>query len=131
MNDLLQNPPVQIGAWLACLFFTVMLAYQLIKLWAALRGRPAPGELSERITKVESAQTDHARRLKALERNDQTLRDIVDANNQTLRDLILTENAKIYNRINEVAKGFYTLNGKVDALLSREHRTRTDNEDHA
>ena len=99
MNELLTVPPVQIGAWLACLAFTVMLANGLVKLWA--------------------------------ERNGQTLRDIVDANNQTLRDLILTENAKIYNRINEVAKGFYTLNGKVDALLSREHRTRTDNEDHA
>ncbi len=119
MNELMTVPPVQIGAWLACLAFTVMLANGLVKLWASVRGKPAPGELSERLTKVESAQTDHARRIKALERND-----------QTLRDLILAENGKLYDRINELAKGLYSLNGKVDALLSREHRTRSDNEDH-
>ena len=50
MNELLTVPPVQIGAWLACLAFTVMLANGLVKLWASVRGKPAPGELSERIT---------------------------------------------------------------------------------
>lgn len=131
MNELLTVPPVQIGAWLACLAFTVMLANGLVKLWASVRGKPAPGELSERITKAETALGEHSRRLKALEQNDKALRDTIDTNNQILRDLILAENAKIYNRINEVAKGFYTLNGKVDALLSHEHLMRTDNEDHA
>jgi len=32
-----------------------MLANGLVKLWAALRGKPAPGELSERLTKVVKA----------------------------------------------------------------------------
>ena len=50
MNELLTVPPVQIGAWLACLAFTVMLANGLVKLWASVRGKPAPGELSERTS---------------------------------------------------------------------------------
>lgn len=108
MNDLLQNPPVQIGAWLACLAFTVMLAYQLIKLWAALRGKPAPGELSERITKLETIIDLHAKRLKDLEKND-----------KELRELFIAENTKIYNRVNEIAEVLYTLVGKVDALTSK------------
>ena len=112
MNDLLQNPPVQIGAWLACFFFTVMLANGLVKLWAALRGKPAPGELSERLTKVESAQTDHARRLKALEKND-----------KDLRELILAENGKIYDRLNDVAEALHSLRGKVDVLLAKGSQT--------
>jgi len=130
VKDLLQNPPVQIGAWLACLFFTVMLANGLVKLWAALRGKPAPGELSERLTKVESAQTDHARRLKALEKNDQALSDLITTSNQTLRDLILAENGKLYERINAVAKDLYSLNGMVEALIESERR-RVNHENHA
>lgn len=106
MNDLLQNPPVQIGAWLACLAFTVMLAYQLIKLWSALRGKPAPGELSERITKLETISDLHAKRLKDLEKND-----------KELRELVISENAKIYNRVNQIAETLYTLVGKVEAAL--------------
>ena len=106
MNDLLQNPPVQIGAWLASLAFTVMLAYQLIKLWSALRGKPAPGELSERITKLETISDLHAKRLKDLEKND-----------KELRELVISENAKIYNRVNQIAETLYTLVGKVEAAL--------------
>ena len=102
MNDLLQNPPVQIGAWLASLAFTVMLAYQLIKLWSALRGKPAPGELSERITKLETISDLHAKRLK---------------NDKELRELVISENAKIYNRVNQIAETLYTLVGKVEAAL--------------
>ena len=108
MNDLLTQPPVQIGAWLACLAFTVMLANGLIKLWAAGRGRPAPGELSERITKTEAVLDEHSRRLKALEKND-----------QDLRELILAENGKIYDRLNEVAEAVHSLRGKVDVLLAK------------
>ena len=108
MNDLLTQPPVQIGAWLACLAFTVMLANGLIKLWAAVRGRPAPGELSERITKAETTLDEHSRRLKALEKND-----------KDLRELILAENGKIYDRLNEVAEAVHSLRGKVDVLLAK------------
>ena len=108
MNDLLTQPPVQIGAWLACLAFTVMLANGLIKLWAAVRGRPAPGELSERITKTEAVLDEHSRRLKALEKND-----------KDLRKLILAENGKIYDRLNEVAEAVHSLRGKVDVLLAK------------
>ena len=108
MNDLLTQPPVQIGAWLACLAFTVMLANGLIKLWAAVRGRPAPGELSERITKTEAVLDEHSRRLKALEKND-----------KDLRELILAENGKIYDRLNEVAEAVHSLRGKVDVLLAK------------
>ena len=108
MNDLLQNPPVQIGAWLACLAFTVMLANGLVKLWASVRGRPAPGELSERITKLETISDLHAKRLKDLEKND-----------KELRELFIAENTKIYNRVNEIAEVLYTLVGKVDALTSK------------
>lgn len=106
MNDLVAQPPVQIGAWLACLAFTVMLAYQLIKLWSALRGKPAPGELSERITKLETISDLHAKRLKDLEKND-----------KELRELVISENAKIYNRVNQIAETLYTLVGKVEAAL--------------
>ena len=106
MNDLVAQPPVQIGAWLACLAFTVMLAYQLIKLWSALRGKPAPGELSERITKLETISDLHAKRLKDLEKND-----------KELRELVISENAKIYNRVNQIAETLYTLVGKVEAVL--------------
>ena len=106
MNELLTVPPVQIGAWLACLAFTVMLANGLVKLWGNLRGKPAPGELSERLTKVEVAQIDHSRRLKALEQND-----------KDLRELILAENGKIYDRLKEIAEDLYSLTGKVDVLL--------------
>ena len=106
MNDLVAQPPVQIGAWFACLAFTVMLAYQLIKLWSALRGKPAPGELSERITKLETISDLHAKRLKDLEKND-----------KELRELVISENAKIYNRVNQIAETLYTLVGKVEAVL--------------
>ena len=108
MNDLLTQPPVQIGAWLACLAFTVMLANGLIKLWAAVRGRPAPGELSERITKTEAVLDEHSRRLKALEKND-----------KDLRELILAENGKIYDRLKEIAEVLYSLKGTVDALRAK------------
>ena len=108
MNDLLTQPPVQIGAWLACLAFTVMLANGLIKLWAAVRGRPAPGELSERITKTEAVLDEHSRRLKALEKND-----------MDLRKLILAENGKNYDRLTEVAEAVHSLRGKVDVLLAK------------
>jgi FtsZ-binding cell division protein ZapB len=108
MNELMTVPPVQIGAWLACLAFTVMLANGLVKLWASVRGRPAPGELSERITKTESVLDEHSRRLKALEKND-----------KDLRELILAENEKLYKRINGIAEDLYSLLGKVDALLAK------------
>ena len=103
MNELMTVPPVQIGAWLACLAFTVMLANGLVKLWASVRGKPAPGELSERIVLDE-----HSRRLKALEKND-----------KDLRELILAENEKLYKRINGIAEDLYSLLGKVDALLAK------------
>ena len=106
MNELLTVPPVQIGAWLACLAFTVMLANGLVKLWASVRGKPAPGELSERLTKAESALDEHTRRIKALEKND-----------KDLRELILAENEKLYNRVNQIAETLYTLVGKVEAVL--------------
>lgn len=108
MNELMTVPPVQIGAWLACLAFTVMLANGLVKLWASVRGRPAPGELSERITKTEAVLDEHTRRIKALEKND-----------KDLRELILAENGKIYNRLNEVAEAVHSLKGKVDVLLAK------------
>ena len=108
MNDLLQNPPVQIGAWLACLAFTVMLANGLVKLWASVRGKPAPGELSERLTKAESALDEHTRRIKALEKND-----------KDLRELILAENGKIYDRLKEIAEDLYSLKGKLDMLIAK------------
>ena len=60
MNELMTVPPVQIGAWLACLAFTVMLANGLVKLWASVRGKPAPGEISERLTKLETISDLHA-----------------------------------------------------------------------
>ena len=106
MNELLAVPPVQIGAWLACLAFTVMLANGLVKLWASVRGKPAPGELSERLTKTESVLDEHTRRIKALEKND-----------KDLRELILAENGKIYDRLKEIAEDLYSLTGKVDVLL--------------
>ncbi len=106
MNELMTVPPVLIGAWLACLAFTVMLAYLLIKLWAALRGKPAPGELSERITKLETIIDLHAKRLKDLEKND-----------KELRELFIAENGKIYDRLKEIAEDLYSLTGKVDVLL--------------
>ena len=108
MNELMTVPPVQIGAWRACLAFTVMLANGLVKLWASVRGTPAPGELSERLTKAESALDEHSRRLKALEKND-----------KDLRELILAENEKLYKRINGIAEDLYSLLGKVDALLAK------------
>ena len=130
MNELMTVPPVQIGAWLACLAFTVMLANGLVKLWASVRGKPAPGELSERITKTEAVLDEHSRRLKALEKNDQALSDLITTSNQTLRDLILAENGKLYERINAVAKDLYSLNGMVEALIESERR-RVNHENHA
>jgi len=108
VNELLTVPPVQIGAWLACLAFMVMLANGLVKLWANLKGKPAPGELSERLTKTEVTLAEHSRRLKALEKND-----------NDLRELILAENGKIYDRLKEIAEDLYSLTGKVDALLTK------------
>ena len=108
MNELMTVPPLQIGAWLACLAFTVMLANGLVKLWASVRGKPAPGELSERLTKAESALDEHTRRIKALEKND-----------KDLRELILAENEQLYKRINGIAEDLYSLLGKVDALLAK------------
>ena len=130
MNELMTVPPVQIGAWLACLAFTVMLANGLVKLWASVRGKPAPGELSERLTKAEATLGEHSRRLKALEKNDQALSDLITTSNQTLRDLILAENDKLYERINAVAKDLYSLNGMVEALIESERR-RVNHENHA
>ena len=112
MNELLTVPPVQIGAWLACLAFTVMLANGLVKLWASVRGKPAPGELSERITKLETISDLHAKRLKDLEKND-----------KELRELILAENGKIYDRLNDVAEALHSLRGKVDVLLAKGSQT--------
>ena len=106
MNDLLTQPPVQIGAWLACLAFTVMLANGIIKLSSALRGKPAPGEISERLTKLETIIDLHAKRLKDLEKND-----------KQLRELFIAENTKVYNRVNQIAETLYTLVGKVEAVL--------------
>jgi len=106
MNELMTVPPVQIGAWLACLAFTVMLANGLVKLWASVRGKPAPGELSERITKLETISDLHAKRLKDLEKND-----------KELRELFIAENTKIYNRVNQIAETLYILVGKVEAAL--------------
>ena len=83
-----------------------MLANGLVKLWGNLKGKPAPDELSERLTKVEVAQIDHSRRLKALEQND-----------KDLRELILAENGKIYDRLKEIAEDLYSLTGKVDVLV--------------
>ena len=112
MNELMTVPPVQIGAWLACLAFTVMLANGLVKLWASVRGKPAPGEISERLTKAESALDEHTRRIKALEKND-----------KDLRELILAENGKIYDRLNDVAEALHSLRGKVDVLLAKGSQT--------
>jgi hypothetical protein len=106
MNELMTVPPVQIGAWLACLAFTVMLANGLVKLWASVRGKPAPGEISERLTKLETISDLHAKRLKDLEKND-----------KELRELFIAENTKIYNRVNQIAETLYTLVGKVEAVL--------------
>ena len=108
MNELMTVPPVQIGAWLACLAFTVMLANGLVKLWASVRGRPAPGELSERITKTEAVLDEHTRRIKALEKN-----------GKDLRELILGENEKIYDRLKEIAEDLYSLKGKLDMLIAK------------
>lgn len=108
MNELMTVPPVQIGAWLACLAFTVMLANGLVKLWASVRGKPAPGELSERITKTEAVLDEHTRRIKALEKND-----------KDLRELILGENEKIYDRLKEIAEDLYSLKGKLDMLIAK------------
>lgn len=106
------TPPVEIGAWLACATFMIMLFNQLAKASYTVRGKPTPieqakatSDISERVTKAEQRADEHARRLCELEREQ-----------RVLRDLIIAENSKLYNRINAVARDTNIMRGELTSI---------------
>lgn len=113
------TPPVEIGAWLACATFCVMLFNQLAKASFTLRGKPSPAEsaaaaasLSERIAKIEncigSCKHEQDRRLDALE-----------TGQSEMRELISVEIDKVFRRVNNVADASATMTGELGIIKSQ------------
>lgn len=109
------SPPVEIAAWLGCLYFVVALFNASTKAWFNVRGKPTPFEqqqatqhISERVTKIESCQGDHGRRLTD-----------VEAETRRLRKRIGTEIDKVFNRVNSVATDVATGNGALEVIKSQ------------
>lgn len=110
------TPPVEIAAFLACLFFIIALVNQAARLWYSLRGKPTPAEmasasatLSERIGRIESCmgscQADHSRRIASLE-----------SHNSAVRDVIAAEVDKVFNRVNAVATECAHIRGELTGI---------------
>ena len=105
-HELSYSPPVEIGAWLACLFFVLAMINQGQKFFFNVRGKPTPSEqagatasLSEKIAKIGAVQHEHERRLDAFEKR------------------LVEEVNGIYKRVNTTAEGVSRIEGKIDALL--------------
>lgn len=110
------TPPVEIAAFLACLFFVAALFNQLARLWYSLRGKPTPAEmasasatLSERIGRIETCmgacQADHGRRLESLE-----------AHQSAVRTLISQEVGVVHEKVNAVATLVGTVTGTLESI---------------
>lgn len=105
-------PPVEIGAWLACLFFVVALFNQSTKAWFNVRGKPTPLEQQEatqsiatRVERLEVCQCEQARRLEAVEEE-----------SQKMRDKLGTEIDKVFHRVNAVADIAATMSGELKGI---------------
>ena len=119
------TPPMEIAAWLGCLYFTVSLYNGITKAWFNARGKPTPVEaqaaqaaLTERVAKIETCigacKLEQDRRLDAIEES-QT----------ATRTLIGTEIDKVYNRVNAVADSTATMTGELKVITSQLNRLLT------
>lgn len=113
------TPPVEIGAWLACATFCVMLFNQLAKASFTLRGKPSPldqakatNDISERVGKIEqcigSCKREQDRRLDALE-----------SSQAEMRELISVEIDKVFRRVNNVADASATMTGELGIIKTQ------------
>lgn len=106
------TPPAEFAAWTACAAFAVMLFNQFGRALYTLRGKPTPAEiatagaaLSERITMHAARIDEHDRRLTAIEHEQ-----------HALRALILTENDKVFRRVNAVADECGKMRGELSGI---------------
>lgn len=85
----------------------VTAAVAALGTWAAMRhGRAASADSGERLAAAEARADELAKRVTALEDNQ-----------QKISATIISENNKIYDRMNSVAQAVYTLQGTVEAFI--------------
>jgi len=106
--------PVEIGAWLACLFFVLAMVNQAQRFIYSVRGKPTPSEqaaatsaLSARLASIETKLEDQGRRIDACEKK-----------SSEQDNVSREEHNKIYNRINETAAGI----ARIEGMLTASHR---------
>jgi len=110
------TPPVEIGAWLACATFCVMLFNQVAKASFTLRGKPSPleqakatNDIEQRVAKIETC-------IGACKKEqDERLRKLEDTQ-VALRELIDTKVGDVYERVKEVAEDTNVMRGELKGL---------------
>ena len=108
------SAPVEIGAWLACLFFIIALVNQAQKLVYSFRGKPTPSELTAanaaldaRLARIETKLDEQDRRLGACE---------IRSTDQD--NISRTEHDKLYRLINTSANAI----ARIEGMLTSGHR---------
>ena len=117
------TPPVEIAAWLGCLYFVVGLYNASTKAWFNLRGKPTPIEQQEatqgiatRVSRLEVCQCEQLRRLDGVDVEARHMREEHEEGARRLRELLSAEIDKVFRRVNAVADSSSVMTGELKGI---------------
>jgi hypothetical protein len=120
------TPPVEIGAWLACIAFMLWIFNLASRAWFTLRGKPSPEEQQAVTNGIASRVASIERCIGACKQEQDRRLDEIEKGQHAMRELIDEKIGDVFERVKETAEDTNVMRGELrgiksnlDLLLSR------------